>query len=227
MISTNGWTRSLLMGAFAAGAVAAVAQVHTEGPDAGNLAATAQAVAAGTTTIDGALGFLGDQDLFRVFITDFGKFSVTVSGQDVGGADVTDTQLFLFRLDGSGLAHNDDVNTTNTWSHLPVGNALYVGLTPGEYIVGISSWDDDPYFGVTDTDLIFPNPGYDGEGNGEVVGPRPAAVGMPVLLWDGVNGAEETGTYRLNLTGVDAVPEPATLAALGVGAAALLRKRRK
>lgn len=227
MISTKGWTRSLLMAAFASGAAAAVAQIHTEGPDAGNLAATAQAVAAGTTTIDGALGFLGDQDLYRVFITDFSAFSVTVSGQDVGTADVSDTQLFLFRLDGSGIAHNDDISTSNTWSHFPVGNALYMNLTPGEYIVGISSWDDDPYFGVSDTEFIFPGPGYDGEGNGEVVGPRAEAVGMPVLLWDGVNSAQETGTYRLNLTGVDVVPEPATLAALGIGAAALLRKRRK
>lgn len=221
----SGFARMLGLAGLATLATSAAAQ-HFEVGDAGNFPGNAQLVAAGTDTIIGAIASLDDEDLYRVTITDFTQFSVIVSGE--GGDPLTDSQIFLFDLNGAGLAHNDDISTVNRYSGLPMGNGLYVGLTPGEYLIGVTGWNNDPYYAVSpDLEKVFPDPNYDGSGNGEVVGPRDGAVGQPIIFWDGLLGGQDDGGYRLVLTGVDPVPEPATMSALALGAAALLRKRRR
>lgn len=221
----TGMARILCLAGLASLTTAALAQ-HVEVDDAGNFPGTAQSVAAGTSVIIGGIASLDDEDLFRVLITDFSAFSATVSGE--GSAPLADSQIFLFDLTGAGLAHNDDISTSDRMSALPIGHALYAGLTPGEYLIGISAWNNDPYYAVSpDLEKIFSDPNYDGNGNGEVVGPRAGAAGAPIIFWDGLLGGQGTGGYRIELTGVDPVPEPATLAALGLGAAALIRKRKR
>lgn len=218
-----GMARIFALAGTAVMAAAAVAQ-HNEIGDAGNFPGTAQLVAGGTDTIIGTIGTLDDEDLYRVTITDFSLFSATVSGNT--GDPLTDSQLFLFDLNGAGLAHNDDISTVNRQAALPVGNALYSGLTPGEYLIGITAWNNDPYYAVSpELERIFPDPNYDGGGNGEIVGPRASAVGQPVIFWDGLLGGQGTGGYIITLTGVDPVPEPATLGALALGLTALLRRK--
>lgn len=220
-----GISRWLCLAGIATASASALGQ-HFEVGDAGNFPGTAQAVAAGTTMIVGTIGTLDDEDLYRVLITDFTLFSARTNGNTASPLD--DSQIFLFDLTGAGLAHNDDISTSIRQSALPVGNGLYTGLTPGEYLIGITAWNNDPYYSVSPELIrIFPDPNYDGNGDGEIVGPRPEAAGQPIIFWDGLLGGQGTGGYTIELTGVDPVPEPATLAALSLGAAALLRRRRQ
>jgi len=220
-----GFARIFGLASLASLAAAAAAQ-HVEAGDAGNFPGSAQLVAAGTNTIVGAIASLDDEDLFRITITDFSQFSATVLGD--GGDPLNDSQVFLFDLSGAGIAHNDDISTVNRSSALAMGNGLYSGLSAGEYLIGVTGWNNDPYYAVSpDLEKIFPDPNYDGGGNGEIVGPRASAVGQPIIFWDGLLGGQDDGGYRILLTGVDPVPEPATLSALALGAVALLRKRRR
>lgn len=220
-----GMTRWLCLAGLATASASALGQ-HFEVGDAGNFPGTAQAVAAGTTTIVGTIGTLDDEDLYRVLITDFSLFSARTTGDTSTPLD--DSQIFLFDLSGAGIAHNDDISTSDRLSALPVGNGLFTALAPGEYLIGISAWNNDPYYSVSPELIkIFPDPNYDGNGNGEVVGPQAGAEGQPIIFWDGLLGGQGTGGYTILLTGVDPVPEPATLAALSVGAAALIRRRKR
>jgi len=222
-LKSNHIAKGLTLATLAASSTAVFAQVHNESGDAGSLPGTAQTVAAGTTTILGSIAQDGDSDMYRFTLTDASQFSVLV---ETGATDgLTDSQIFLFNLNGTGIAHNDDITNTagggNFMSHLPVGNALYNTLAPGDYLLAISGWDDDA---KTGTSYIFPtSPGYTNN-QGNIVGPTNAGA---IDGWDGDAFGVSHGTYSITLTGVDVVPEPASMAALGLGVAALLRRRRK
>jgi len=114
--------------------------VHGSG-DAGELVSSAQSVdlSGSVLTIRGALG-TGDADMYKLHLCTPGSFSAST----VGGTTV-DTQLFLFRADGTGIVMDDDDATPGT-THLQslLSNTYTASLAAGDYYMAISQWDKDP-----------------------------------------------------------------------------------
>ena len=107
----------------------------------------------------GPLGqIIGESDetgfaaLYGIHISDPAAFSVsTVNGASSG----LDTRLYFFTLAGTGIASNDDQNSGEVRSALPLGNLLFTGLKAGDYLLGISTFDTAPY--GSNQFLIFPD----------------------------------------------------------------------
>ncbi len=214
-------SRSLAVLALATAAAVSQAQ-HIEAGDAGNLPGIAQNAGL-NSVIRGSILAPGDEDMYIISISNATLFSAVVTAPGSGPLD--DSHIFLFDMAGMGIAHNDDIDgaASNFLSHLPVGNALYASLAPGTYLLAISGFDDMPKDsepGEAETDYIFPIGTLD-----DIVGPNAGAG--PVISWDGTRWGTHSGSYEITMTGIGAVPEPATLAVLGIGAAALLRRRKK
>lgn len=196
---------------------------HVEAGDAGNLPATAQSAGL-NSIIQGTINALGDSDMFRISINNPAAFSAVVVGSATN--ELGDSMLYLFNLDGTGIAANDDIDTDNDnfYSHFTAGNALYSGLAPGEYLIAISGFFDMPKQREPGEDPLLDYVFDPGLGEA-IIGPNAGAG--PVISWDGTRWGFNQGGYEIRMTGVGPVPEPATLAVLGIGAAALLRRRRK
>lgn len=183
----------------------ASADVWVEVGDAGDLPATAQ-IPTGNNPLTAIIGTVvgpGEPDMYCIQIDDPAAFSATT----VGGA-VFDTQLFLFRADGSGEYTNDDDAADGLQSTLPAGHA-FGPQTPGLYYLAISGFNNDPL--DAGGALIFPN---------TFPGVFDAFDGDPVVSWSGGGG---TGDYTIFLTGANfcqVVPEPASLVIWGIGAMA-------
>lgn len=186
-----------------------------EGPDAGELVATAQ-VPAGSGPLGAIIGSLsaGDVDLYRIRVEDWSLFSAST----VNSLTTIDTQIFLFDASGNGIAYNDDSGGLR--SALPAGNTLYSGLTAGDYLIAISQFNRDPRDG--NGNFIF------GNAFAGVFGPEAGAGSLG--SWSGATGGG--GDYRLDLTGagyvggVVPIPTAAGLGLLGLGMLAGGRKRR-
>jgi hypothetical protein len=212
--------------ACAAGALLAAsahAQVWNEAGDAGDMPGTAQTVAgAGALTdIFGAVSVTSDADIYRIRIANPAAFSATTN---LLTGTMTDTTLYLFNLDGTGIAKNDDVSGSNFLSDLPAGNALYSSLAPGDYYLAVAGFAFAPFYvnpPSTIADLIFDVNNFTG-----VIGPQAGAAGMPILGWANA-GMYDSGTYHVTLTGAEfVVPAPASLALLGLGGLVATRRRR-
>lgn len=158
---------------------------YPETGDAGDLPATAQQAAGqfgSLNAIVGAIASTTDADLYIIEICDSANFSAST----VGGATL-DTQLWLFRPDGTAIVFNDDhvggttLQSTITNQYIP-GN--------GTYLLGISAYDRDPdgAGGAIWIDTPF---------RSERTPDGPGAPG-PVIAWSG-SGA--SGGYQINLTG--------------------------
>jgi hypothetical protein len=152
--------------------------------DAGDLPATAQAPTGGSALlkIRGTLTAAGDVDMYKLNICSAANWGATT----VGGATF-DTQFFLFKADGTGVAADDDSAATlqSTLSSLrvaPLGN--------GTYYLAISGFNNDPK-GITTSGLIWTSNVQDAIPDG------PAAA-EAIGSWVG-GGA--TGTYAISLTG--------------------------
>ncbi len=213
--------KKLVLMGLAASLGVAQAQLWTEVGDAGDLPGTAQ-ITVGSGSLDFISGFIGnnpaadgnDKDMYCIYIADPSLFSATT----VGGSSL-DTQLFLFNTGGFGVTFNDD--------H-PGGSVLQSTITgtflpgPGHYYLAISRYDRDPV-DATGAELWLDTP-YDVER-----APDGPGAGSPIFDWNGTAASTLTGAYRISLTGASycAVPEPATLAALGLGLAAVVRRRKK
>jgi hypothetical protein len=178
--------------------------------DAGDLPNTAKK-AVGEGVLESISGNLAsrDIDLYKIVITDPASFSATSAG-----TTAFDTQLWLFRLNGTGIATNDDTGL-DLFSTLPAGNVLYSGLLAGEYLLGISAFNNDPLSGGV---AMFGSCGFSA-----VCGPTVAGA-----LTGWTTNSTAGGDYTITLTGAGGViPEPtaALLFALGFGVIGSARRR--
>ncbi len=189
---------------------------YTEVGDAGDLVSgTVQSVtgAAGSsvTSINGSLtssAGIFDGDAFKIYISAPSTFSASTVGF-TPGANNFDSELFLFNLDGTGIAMNDDDATSGgSQSAITAGNALTAGLSAGYYYLLITGNGMDPSNG---SGLIFPS-WTDGSDPTGIYGPNSHA---PITGFGGASN--EGGAYSIALTGVSiaasaaTIPEPGTL----------------
>jgi hypothetical protein len=154
------------------------------GGDAGDLPSNAQNVYSPTATpcetrvnpITGDNG-VDDVDMFVICITDPASFVAST----VGGAS-WDTQLWLFRCDGTGVVHNDDSGGLQS----RIDNSVNCITEPGTYILAISRYNRD----AVDTD------GQPLWSSGAL---SCATNSNPIAGWTGSTAAG--GAYTINLRG--------------------------
>lgn len=213
--------KSVALGALAGLAMtgSAMAQSWAEVGDAGDMPGTAQAVSGGgaLTSITGSIGALTDADMFLIDIKVPTLFSATTNP---AGGTLTDSTLYLFNLNGTGIAKHDDISGSNYLSDLPAGNSLYSSLAPGQYLLAIGGFAFAPYWNpvpATFADLVFDVNNFTG-----VIGPQNPG---PILGWANA-GAYDSGSYTITLTGASFVPAPGSIALLGLGGLVAARRRR-
>lgn len=201
---------------------AAQAQIWDEfangGGDAGDLAGTAQ-MTAGV----GALNVItGDYeangiDLFAIRIADpagFAALYVTPT--------TFDTQMYLFDINGNGVAFNDDrsgllsgLMGSDTFTSNGSGTLAGVLVAGDCYLLGVSRYNRDPR--DAGNLAIFPNT-FTG-----VHGPIPGSGSL--AAW--ANATTAGGAYAIELRGVEyCVPAPGAAALLGLGGLIAGRRRR-
>jgi hypothetical protein len=160
------------------------------GGDAGDLPGTAQIVSrpdatpcqTAVTRITGNRANTTDPDMYVICITDPANFSATT----VGGAGF-DTQLFLFRCDGTGVVHNDDCGSLQSC----IDNSTGCIPEAGVYLLAITGYNQDPV--DSNGNLIWNNSPF-----GEIRCPDGPGAANPIAGWTGSGGA---GTYVIQLQG--------------------------
>ncbi len=165
-------------------AAPAMAQWQEQG-DAGDLPGTAQVPVGGgpLASISGTIG-ASDADMYCIRIDAPTAFRATLCG-----GTTLDTQLFLFRENGTGVSHNDDD---------PGGCGLQSTVTgvfvssPGQYLIAVSTYNRDPV--GAGACLIWANSPF-----GTERAPDGACPASPVTAWTGTTSS--TGAYTIALTG--------------------------
>lgn len=156
------------------------------------------------------------QDMFCINITDPAAFSATT----VGGP-VFDTQLWLFRHDGTGIVFNDNVSSTSVQSRISNENLQWF-TQPGRYSLAISGFDNDPVTGI-DTPLW-----NDGPRDTQRAPDGPGAQN-PIVAWaTGDVPPDAFGEYVITLTGAEfcIIPSAPTAGLLAAASLLTLRRRR-
>lgn len=205
--------------------------------DAKGTANTAQPVSTGgpVTAITGTLGtypLAGGGydvvDMYLIRLENPGLLSISTAGGAFGGSAAFDSQLFLFRADGSpddkkaiGLLANNDSDDGNTGALIgpaATDGSGFVVSSPGLYFIAITAFGTNPF--TTGGLPIWGDLNVPGEvrfGNfAELAGWNPT-------------GQVQGGAYTIRITGFsgNAVPAPGALALLGLGGLAGRGKRRR
>jgi hypothetical protein len=160
---------------------------YSEVGDAGDLPATA-AVTTGPSTSTALTRIVGvvefnDADMYRIRICQPASFGATTVGQTG-----QDTQLFLFRPNGTGIVFNDD---SSGGFQSTLTSQFVSALAAGEYYLAISEYDTDPYAAGAEMWLDQP---YDLERAPD----GPGAAGV-VDAW--FSDGSESAPYAILLTG--------------------------
>lgn len=162
------------------------------GGDAGDVPSNAQAVyradltpcVSPVTRISGVRADGADTDMFVICITDLTSFSASTVG--LAGFD---TQLWLFRCDGTGVVHNDD--SGGLQSRIDNSTGCLIGLQSGVYLLAITGYNQDPV--DANGNLLWNNMPF-----GEVRCPDGPGAANPMVGWTGSGGS---GNYGIALTG--------------------------
>jgi hypothetical protein len=166
------------------------------GGDAGDLPATAQLVTlpdqtpcqSPVTRIRGDNG-TDDVDMYVICITDPANFVASTVG-----TTTWDTQLWLFRCDGTGVVHNDDNPDATTGLQSRIDNRTNCIQQGGIYLLAISRWNRDAVdangnlLWSSDTNLLRGVRCPDGPG-----------AANPIVGWTGTTSAG--GRYVISLQG--------------------------
>jgi len=160
------------------------------GGDAGDLPDTAQVVSrpeatpcqTAVTRISGNRNDGADADMYIICITEPGSFSATT----VGGAGF-DTQLFLFKCDGTGVVHNDDCGSVQSC----IDNSTGCITEQGIYLLAITGYNQDPV--DSNGNPIWENTPFDA-----IRCPDGPGAANPIAGWTGSGGS---GTYVIQLQG--------------------------
>lgn len=184
-------------------ATVANGQVWIEQGDAGSLPGMDQPVfgCGPVFAIDGATGPGDFEDMFLIEVVDPDNFSISTTPVVNGGFADFDTQLWLFDINGQGIAANDDCPIgppTSQSCIINIGPSGQNLLTqPGLYFVAISGFDNDP--GNFNGFIFDQNP------QNEITGPDGPGGFFPIEGW---NGGGNTGNYMIQITGADFIIPP-------------------
>jgi hypothetical protein len=162
------------------------------GGDAGDLPSNAQIVyrpdqtpcQSPVTRISGVRADPTDADMYVICITDPANFSASTVG--LAGFD---TQLWLFRCDGTGVVHNDD--SGGLQSRIDNSTGCLNGLQAGTYLLAITGYNQDPV--DANGNLLWNNSPF-----GAVRCPDGPGAANPMVGWTGSGGS---GNYGIALTG--------------------------
>lgn len=207
-----------LVGAVLLAPASVRAAIWMEVGDAGQLPSTAQ-TPMGMGSLDAIVGQLPtdadffnpqlppDIDMFRINIVDPANFSASTANFPL--TEFIDTQLYLFRDDGTGLVANGDSDFFSFQSTIPVGSVT----DAGDYFLAIALFESRP----VNSSLAFLFP--DLVGNTAVETPT---LVDPVAAWSTLPISEPFLNYQIDLTGVElvdqaptVVPEPSGLLVWG------------
>jgi hypothetical protein len=189
--------------------------------DAGALPGNAN-ITIGSGPLTDIVGTLGDPtggaDMYEIFIVNPATFSATTTGPGTNG--VVNPSIYLFDSTGKGLFGNDNISGTNFQASLPVGttNALASGL----YFILITPSGHLPENGST---LLF----------GDLTNTTTVTAASSALIIKkyATGAAPSPGAsgkdYDIVLTGAGfaEAPEPAAVALMGLGLAALAWRSRR
>jgi hypothetical protein len=164
------------------------------GGDAGDLPGTAQLVTlpdrtpceSPVTRIRGDNG-ASDVDMYVICITDPANFVAST----IGGAG-WDTQLWLFRCDGTGVVFNDDNPDTGGGTQSRIDNRANCIQQGGIYLLAISRYNRDAV--DANGSLLWNNSPF-----GEVRCPDGPGAANPIAGWTGTTSAG--GRYVISLQG--------------------------